>query len=270
MEKKVPERKVTLKDDDIIYVYDKRINKCIREGCEGVVKYGLVLRTSVTEDETLNCFACNKCHMKYTAYPNYVRISKPELLHIYNQEEVTARDLKRAEDAKKQALRERRKNNFTRKTFGHRPVYRGTDENGAQGAAQGRKHYEDGRPYGEKRPYEDRKPYGEKRPYEGRKPYGEKRSYEGRKPYGEKRSFDDRKSYGEKRSFDDRKSYDEKRSYGNRKPYGEHKNYEDRKSYSDKKPYGAKRPYGERNTYSKPKTYGDRKPYGNNNEGRKD
>ena len=24
MEKKVPERKVTLKDDDIIYVYDKR------------------------------------------------------------------------------------------------------------------------------------------------------------------------------------------------------------------------------------------------------
>lgn len=25
MEKKVPERKVTLKDDDIIYVYDKRI-----------------------------------------------------------------------------------------------------------------------------------------------------------------------------------------------------------------------------------------------------
>ena len=41
MEKKVPERKVTLKDDDIIYVYDKRINKCIREDCEGVVKYDL-------------------------------------------------------------------------------------------------------------------------------------------------------------------------------------------------------------------------------------
>ena len=234
MEKKVPERKVTLKDDDIIYVYDKRINKCIREGCEGVVKYGLVLRTSVTEDETLNCFACNKCHMKYTAYPNYVRISKPELLHIYNQEEVTARDLKRAEDARKQALRERRKNNFARKTFGHRPVYRGTDESGAQGTPQGRKHYEDRRPYGEKRPYEDRKSYGEKRSYEGRKPYGEKSSY------------------------------------GNRKPYGERKNYEDRKSYSDKRSYGAKRLYSEKNTYSKPKTYGDRKPYSNNNEGHKD
>lgn len=258
MEKKVPERKVTLKDDDIIYVYDKRINKCIREGCEGVVKYGLVLRTSVTEDETLNCFACNKCHMKYTAYPNYVRISKPELLHIYNQEEVTARDLKRAEDARKQALRERRKNNFARKTFGHRSAYRGTDENGAQGTFQGRKHYEDRRPYGEKHPYEDRKPYGEKRPYEDRKPYGEKRPYEDRRPYGEKRSYEDRKPYGEKSS------------YGNRKPYGERKNYEDRKSYSDKKSYGAKRPYSERNTYSKPKTYGDRKPYSSNNEGHKD
>lgn len=184
--------------------------------------------------------------MKYTAYPNYVRISKPELLHIYNQEEVTARDLKRAEDARKQALRERRKNNFARKTFGHRPVYRGTDESGAQGTPQGRKHYEDRRPYGEKRPYEDRKSYGEKRPYEDRRPYGEKRSYEDRKPYGEKSS------------------------YGNRKPYGERKNYEDRKSYSDKRSYGAKRPYSEKNTYSKPKTYGDRKPYSNNNEGHKD
>ena len=43
----------------------------------------------------MNCFACNKCHMKYTAYPNYVRITHPDLLHIYNQEEVTARDQKR-------------------------------------------------------------------------------------------------------------------------------------------------------------------------------
>ena len=127
MEKKVPERKVTLKDDDIIYVYDKRINKCIREDCEGVVKYGLVLKTSITEDETLNCFACNKCHMKYTAYPNYVRITHPDLLHIYNQEEVTARDQKRAEDARKQALRDRRKNNAARKPFAHKPYRRDHD-----------------------------------------------------------------------------------------------------------------------------------------------
>lgn len=213
MEKKVPERKVTLKDDDIIYVYDKRINKCIREGCEGVVKYGLVLRTSVTEDETLNCFACNKCHMKYTAYPNYVRISKPELLHIYNQEEVTARDLKRAEDARKQALRERRKNNFARKTFGHRPVYRGTDESGAQGTPQGRKHYEDRRPYGEKRSYEDRKPYGEKSSYGNRKPYGERKNYEDRKSYSDKRS------YGAKRPYSEKNTYSKPKTYGDRKPY---------------------------------------------------
>ena len=155
MEKKVPERKVTLKDDDIIYVYDKRINKCIREDCEGVVKYGLVLKTSITEDETLNCFACNKCHMKYTAYPNYVRITHPDLLHIYNQEEVTARDQKRAEDARKQALRDRRKNNAARKPFAHKPYRRDHDSDSRDHSTQGRK------PYEGRRRYEDRKPYGE-------------------------------------------------------------------------------------------------------------
>lgn len=60
--------------------------------------------------------------MKYTAYPNYVRITHPDLLHIYNQEEVTARDQKRAEDARKQALRDRRKNNAARKPFAHKLI----------------------------------------------------------------------------------------------------------------------------------------------------
>ena len=41
--------------------------------------------------------------MKYTPYPNYVRLSNPQELRILNKEEVEARDLKRAEDAKKQA-----------------------------------------------------------------------------------------------------------------------------------------------------------------------
>lgn len=108
MEKKVPERKVSLRDEDIIYIYDKRINRCIKEDCEGTVKYGLVLKVRVSEDETLNCFECNKCHMKYTPYPNYVRLTKTDMLTIYNQDEVTARDLKRAADAKKQALREKK------------------------------------------------------------------------------------------------------------------------------------------------------------------
>ena len=110
MEKKVPERKVCLRGEDVFYIYDKRINKCAKEGCTGIVKYGLVLRVSVSETESFNCFECNKCHMKYSPYPNYVRLSKTDMLHIYNQEEVTARDEKRAEDARKQQKRERRNN----------------------------------------------------------------------------------------------------------------------------------------------------------------
>ena len=44
MEKKAPERKVRLQEGDVFYVYDKRINRCIREDCEGIVKYGLTLK----------------------------------------------------------------------------------------------------------------------------------------------------------------------------------------------------------------------------------
>ena len=47
--------------------------------------------------------------MKYTAYPNYVRLTETELLDIYNKEAVDARDRKRAADAAKQAAREKKK-----------------------------------------------------------------------------------------------------------------------------------------------------------------
>lgn len=117
MEKKVPERKVNLREEDVFYVYDKRINRCIKENCEGNVKYGLVLRVNVTEEETLNSFECNKCHMKYTPYPNYVRLTKTDMLHIYNKEEVDARDRKRAEDAARQAARDRKKNMQSRGSY---------------------------------------------------------------------------------------------------------------------------------------------------------
>ena len=56
MEKKVPERRVCLRGEDVFYIYDKRINKCAKEGCTGIVKYGLVLRVSVSETESFNCF----------------------------------------------------------------------------------------------------------------------------------------------------------------------------------------------------------------------
>lgn len=227
MEKKVPERKVTLKDDDIIYVYDKRINKCIREDCEGVVKYGLVLKTSITEDETLNCFACNKCHMKYTAYPNYVRITHPDLLHIYNQEEVTARDQKRAEDARKQALRDRRKNNATRKPFAHKPYRRDHDSDSRDHSTQGRK------PYEGRRRYEDRKPYGEGNTSEDRRTYRSRTSYsEDRRPYGERKTYSERKSYGEEKTYGERSSYGEKKPYGNRNYHNDHKSYAPKRTLS--------------------------------------
>lgn len=109
MEKKAPEKKVRLREGDVFYVYDKRINKCIREGCGGMVKYGLTLQVNMENGDTLNTYECNKCHMKYTAYPNYVRLRDTKGLTIYNSEEVGARDRKRARDAAKQASREKKK-----------------------------------------------------------------------------------------------------------------------------------------------------------------
>ena len=109
MEKKAPEKKVHLREGDVFYVYDKRINKCVREDCEGIVKYGLTLQVNMQNGDTLNTYECNKCHMKYTAYPNYVRLTETKQLVIYNQDAVDARDRKRAADAAKQAAREKKK-----------------------------------------------------------------------------------------------------------------------------------------------------------------
>lgn len=195
MEKKVPERKVRLREEDIFYVYDKRINKCIKEDCEGTVKYGLVLKVSVTDTETCNCFECNKCHMKYTPYPNYVRLTKTDMLSIRNQEEVTARDKKRAEDAVKQAAKERReaaaKSGYGKPSYGKRPFAKKPFPDTKDGDPRS----SDRRPYEkksyEKKPYEaksyEQRPY-EKKTYE-RKPY-EKKMYE-KRPY-EKKAYDNR------------------------------------------------------------------------------
>ncbi len=109
MEKKAPEKKVHLREGDVFYVYDKRINKCVREDCEGIVKYGLTLQVNMQNCDTLNTYECIKCHMEYTAYPNYVRLTETKQLVIYNQEAVDARDRKRAADAAKQAAREKKK-----------------------------------------------------------------------------------------------------------------------------------------------------------------
>jgi hypothetical protein len=107
MENKTPVKKVRLRDDDVFYVYDKRINKCAREGCCGTVKYGLNLKVQMPNGDTLNTYECNECHMKYTAYPNYVRLTQTRNLDIHNHREVRARDRKRREDARKQARNEK-------------------------------------------------------------------------------------------------------------------------------------------------------------------
>ncbi len=256
MEKKVPERKVSLRENDLFYVYDKRINKCIKADCEGTVKYGLIYKVNVVDEENMNCFECNKCHMKYTPYPNYVRISKPELLTIMNQEEVTARDKKRAEDAEKQAARlraeEKRKNAAK---FGDK------------------KPYGDKKTFGDKRAFGDKKSFGDKKPYD-HKPYGERKPYD-KKPYGERRPYDaNRDAQSGEKSFSTERKYvrnDGRKgniviTTGNasggyyKKPY--QKPVYDRGerpegSTYNRKPYGSyeKKPYN--------REYSERKPYGN-------
>jgi hypothetical protein len=102
-EKTTPEKKVLLREEDLFYVYDKRINSCKRRNCNGTVKYGLILKVNLPNGETLNTFECNKCHMKYTANPNFVRLSSVDGLSVYNRNEVAARERKRAADAAKQS-----------------------------------------------------------------------------------------------------------------------------------------------------------------------
>lgn len=234
MEKKVPERKVSLREEDIFYVYDKRINKCIKEDCEGIVKYGLVLRVSMTGEETCNCFECNKCHMKYTPYPNYVRLTKTDMLTIYNKDEVDARDRKRAEDALKQAARDKKKQQ------GRRFTPRKDAEQGTQGRPYERKSYE--HKIYERKPYE-RHSYGkssyDKNSYE-KKPY-EKKSYD-KKPYD--KNFYDKKAYG-KKSYEGN-SYAFKSYEG--KPYSERPRHKSNTGISNS---GYKKPYRFESGYQK-------------------
>jgi hypothetical protein len=120
MEKKAPVKKVLLRKEDEFYVYDKRINKCVKEGCDGLVKYGLNLQVQMPNGDTLNTYECNKCHMKYTAYPNYVRLKDGKHIHIFNYGDVKARDKKRKDDAAKQAKRTKHADFAWKKGFASR------------------------------------------------------------------------------------------------------------------------------------------------------
>jgi hypothetical protein len=115
MENKAPVKKVLLRKEDEFYIYDKRINKCSKEDCDGTVKYGLNLQVQMPMGDTLNTYECNKCHMKYTAYPNYVRLKDSKHIHIFNYDEVRERNKKRRDEARKL---ERKKAGFKHKPFG--------------------------------------------------------------------------------------------------------------------------------------------------------
>ncbi|MBQ2258607.1 MAG: hypothetical protein II247_08055 [Lachnospiraceae bacterium] len=230
MEKTTPERKVLLREQDVFYVYDKRINKCVKEDCEGTVKYGLILKVNMPNGDTLNTFECNKCHMKYTAYPNYVRLTSSEELTIYNRDEVEARDKKRAADAAKQEARAKKKE-FAKKNssmpYGRKPYGKQADDK----KPYDRKSYEK-KPY-DKKSY-DNKSY-EKKPYE-KKPY-DRKSYEKRpydqKPYDkknyERNSYD---SYQSDRNRDYRSEKDGRRTYGQKEYRGGERTAYDKKSNS--------------------------------------
>jgi hypothetical protein len=108
IENKAPIKKVLPRKGDEYYVYDKRVNKCAKEGCEGIVKYGLNLQLQMPDGDTLNTYECNKCHMKYTAYANYVRLKDAKHLHIFNYEEIREKNKKRRLEAAKAERRARK------------------------------------------------------------------------------------------------------------------------------------------------------------------
>lgn len=241
MEKKVPERKVSLREEDVFYIYDKRINKCIKEDCEGTVKYGLVLKVRVSEEESLNCFDCNKCHMKYSPYPNYVRLQKTDMLKIYNQDEVTARDQKRAEDAAKQAAKEAREKKIAnRKMASKRADNRSFSDDNRRGQFRNSE---------QRNANGDRRSYGENKRFEERRPFGERRSYS---DHSNRRSFDARNTYSEGRSFGGNRNYEERHASESRRPYGERRQQGEHRSYGEKRDFERK-PYQKNSYEAKPK-----------------
>ena len=150
MEKKVPEKNVNMKEDDVFYVYEKRINKCVKEGCEGVVKYGLIMKVNTGHDETINCFECNKCHMKYTPYPNFNRLTDKHLSKIYNDAEVLEWQ---EHTQKKVELRKNAAAKLAGAKFGERRFTKKPFENRDENRSYSRKPYRDG---------ENQKPYAGK------------------------------------------------------------------------------------------------------------
>lgn len=177
MDKKVPEKNVNMKDEDVFFVYEKRINKCIKEGCEGVVKYGLIMKVNTGHDETINCFECNKCHMKYTPYPNFNRLVDKHLSNIFNAKEVAEWQ---EHTKKKVELRKNSAAKLTGSKFGSKRVHSSNE------AASGTEHRSTFKRTYEKKSYDradGQNSYG-KKSYEKRD--DDKSFQKNRKPYSAK------------------------------------------------------------------------------------
>lgn len=187
--------------------------------------------------------------MKYTPYPNYVRLTRTDMLDIYNKEEVEARDRKRALDAIKHPSKDKKsqevtsferkpndRNSFGKKNFDKKPYGRDSYE----GKSFVKKAY--GKDFSEKRTFE-KKPY-EKKSFDKR--LNENRLFEGRKPFEKKNesgSLYNKSSYGNKRDYDNNRNISDKKTYdripntngGYRKPFCSDKSFNNRTNRSSGK-----------------------------------
>lgn len=211
MEKKIPEKKVVMEESDIFYVYEKRINKCIKEGCDGVVKYGLIIKVAIDENESINCFACNKCHMKYTPYPNYNRLENKQLSAIYNAVEVAEWS-----DRTKRKVENRNagknKRSFTgqdnTRTFEHRRTS-GQKKRFGQNAERYERY--------PKREYDsDKERYTRREDSQDRGRYAKREAYQNKERYAKKEHAQNREEFARSEGYQGRGNFQKRDGYQNR------------------------------------------------------
>lgn len=257
MEKKIPEKKVVMKESDVFYVYEKRINKCVKEGCEGVVKYGLIIKVGVNEEESINCFECNKCHMKYTPYPNYNRLVNKKLSTIYNAEEVAEwceRTQKKVENRnalknKRTFARQDKKRNYDDKRL--------FDKKRTFGQGQERNQGRDG--YQRYEGHQSRDGYQRREGYQNRDGYQKRESNQGRDGFRRREGNQGRDGYQRREGYQNRDGYQKREGYRNSYNSGYRSNTGktftvkkgnivatgDRKKFSGKRPFTERKPFEE-------------------------
>lgn len=139
--------------------------------------------------------------------PKLCKAAKKDVLKIYNQDEVTARDQKRADDAVKQAAKEaRERKNANRKAAGRRNEHRPVKDDNRKSLLKN----------GNKKPFDGRRTNGMEKKNGEYKPYGERRQQGEYRSFGEKRDFEKR-TY-QKGSFDVKAKSDNKKNFAGKQP----------------------------------------------------